>query len=254
MASWPGEIFDRLPLLYQTLSQYKEDLEISFAAIGDAYCDDYPLQVNDFAKGLELEDKIKALGCEGGGGGQISESYELFGHYLLNNCNVSNAQSPFLFIYGDEKFYNTVNANQVQHYIGGQMKQDTKSSDVWNKIQQKFNLYFLHKPYGYGNSDSIDKQVIEHWSKVIGPQKIIELPSCERAVDIAIGIVAKYWGQYSDFKDNLSARQDDPSIKESVYHSLRVIPENNSDYSVLSKKSIDKKTKSLSKMFDDAKK
>ena len=35
MQSWPAEIFDRLPLLYQTLSQYRPDLEISFAAIGD---------------------------------------------------------------------------------------------------------------------------------------------------------------------------------------------------------------------------
>ena len=33
MASWPFEIFDRLPLLYNTLSQYREDLEICFAAI-----------------------------------------------------------------------------------------------------------------------------------------------------------------------------------------------------------------------------
>ena len=36
MANWPFEIFDRLPLLYNTLSQYREDLEICFAAIGDA--------------------------------------------------------------------------------------------------------------------------------------------------------------------------------------------------------------------------
>ncbi|MCJ7658320.1 MAG: hypothetical protein MUO67_04130, partial [Anaerolineales bacterium] len=39
MASWPFEIFDRLPLLYNTLSQYREDLEICFAAIGDAAYD-----------------------------------------------------------------------------------------------------------------------------------------------------------------------------------------------------------------------
>ena len=39
MSSWPLEIFDRLPMLYQTLSQYKPDLEVCFAAIGDATCD-----------------------------------------------------------------------------------------------------------------------------------------------------------------------------------------------------------------------
>ena len=39
MASWPFEIFDRLPLLYNTLAQYRDDLEICFAAIGDAAVD-----------------------------------------------------------------------------------------------------------------------------------------------------------------------------------------------------------------------
>ena len=42
MANWPFEIFDRLPLLYNTLSQYREDLEICFAAIGDAGVDRSP--------------------------------------------------------------------------------------------------------------------------------------------------------------------------------------------------------------------
>src|SRR5438552_16781280 len=43
MSHWPFEIFDRLPLLYNTLAQYRTDLEVSFAAIGDAGCDRWPL-------------------------------------------------------------------------------------------------------------------------------------------------------------------------------------------------------------------
>jgi hypothetical protein len=55
MADWPFEIFDRLPLLYNTLSQYREDLTIAFAAIGDASVDRWPLQVTSFASGFDLE-------------------------------------------------------------------------------------------------------------------------------------------------------------------------------------------------------
>ena len=67
MASWPAEIFDRLPLLYNTLSQYREDLEICFAAIGDAGVDRWPLQVASFAGGYDLEQLLKSLYGEGGG-------------------------------------------------------------------------------------------------------------------------------------------------------------------------------------------
>ena len=30
MQTWPAEIFDRLPLLYNTLAQYRPDLEVLF--------------------------------------------------------------------------------------------------------------------------------------------------------------------------------------------------------------------------------
>src|SRR5437660_7427249 len=69
MAHWPREIFDRLPLLYQTLSQYRGDVEVAFCAIGDATCDRFPLQATDFASGVALEENLNALFGEGGGGG-----------------------------------------------------------------------------------------------------------------------------------------------------------------------------------------
>jgi hypothetical protein len=224
MSAWPGEIFDRLPLFYQTLSQYRPDTEMAFAAIGDANCDSYPLQVNSFEKGLKLEDAIKALYPEGGGGGQVSESYELFGYFMQEHCKTPNATSPFLFIFGDEKFYNTVRPDQIRHYIGDTVQDPVDSLGVWKSLTQRFNLYLLHKPYGHGGEGSVDKEVVKHWEAAIGKQRIVEVPSAERAVDIAMGIVAKHWGQYDDFGVNLSARQPD-SVAKTVHYTLRHIPD-----------------------------
>src|SRR4051812_43516325 len=105
MAHWPAEIFDRLPLLYQTLSQYREDVAISFAAIGDATTDRFPLQVTDFAQGAQLDERLAALYGEGGGGGGSKESYELFAWFVQNRVSTPEAEKPFLIIYGDEGFY-----------------------------------------------------------------------------------------------------------------------------------------------------
>src|SRR5512137_1279723 len=66
MASWPFEIFDRLPLLFNTLAQYHPDVEICFAAIGDAGVDRWPLQVTSFASGYDLEQLLGSLYGEGG--------------------------------------------------------------------------------------------------------------------------------------------------------------------------------------------
>lgn len=253
MNTWPAEIFDRLPLLYQTLSQYRDYVEFCFAAIGDATCDEYPLQVNSFGKGLDLEKHIKALYPEGGGGGQISESYELFGYLIDKHVKTPKATSPFLFIYGDEKFYNKINKIHIEDLIGDKSESDVDSTSMWKSLTQKYNLYFLHKPYGGGNEPSVDKEVINHWAKAIGSQRIIELPSYDRAVDIAMGIVAKYWGQFSDFKKNLSARQDSKAVKDSAYHSIRFVADDKDTSSKTMKDKSSAKA-SLSKMFDDAKK
>jgi hypothetical protein len=223
MASWPKEIFDRLPLLYQTISQYRPDLEVCFAAIGDANSDTYPIQVNDFAKGVDLEDKLNAIYPEGGGGGQISESYELFGHFIDNHCKLPKATNPFLFIYGDEKFYDTINPDQVKHYIGDSLESGLDSKAMWSSLMQKFNLFYLHKPYGNEDEPSVTKDVGAYWAKAIGPQRVIELPSMERAVDVAMAILAKYYGQYGDFKTNIAARQDEDEIGL-VEDSVRLLP------------------------------
>ena len=251
MADWPGEIFDRLPLIYQTLAQYRDDVELSFGAIGDATCDSYPLQVNAFGKGLSLEEHVKALACEGGGGGQISESYELYGYFLREHCKTPNATSPFLFLFGDEKFYPHVDPDQVKHYIGDSIQGRVDASQVWHALQLRFSLYLLHKPYGHGGDTHTDEMVTGYWANAIGAQRIIELPSKERAVDVMLGIIAKSWGQYGDFTKNMSGRQEEGEVK-SVHHSLRHMPDAGGAKSVTRTKA-SKKTRSLSEMFDAAK-
>ena len=236
-------------MLYQTLSQYREDLEVCFAAIGDANCDQWPLQVNDFGKDLELEEKIKAIGCEGNGGGQISETYELFAYFMQEKCKTPNATSPFLLIFGDEKFYPEVNPGQVEHYIGDKPEAPVEAKGLWKGLMQRFNLFFLHKPYGYGTEPGVTREVGDYWADTIGEQRVIELPNKERAVDVAIGLIAKHWGEYGDFTDSLNARQDDKDAK-SVHGSLRFIDDKPSVKSVVTGATKTRRTMPLDKMGD----
>lgn len=222
MSSWPKEIFDRLPLFYQTLSQYRPDVEFAFCAIGDATCDEFPLQINTFKKELELEEAVNALYPEGGGGGQTTESYELFGYYMLEHCKLPKATSPFLFIYGDEKAYDKVDSNQVKNYIGDTLQGEVSSESIWKGLSQKFNLFFMKKDY-HGWSSSSGDDIANYWYNALGKQRVIDLPSSERAVDVAMGIVSRAWGKYGDFKDNMYARHDSKTIGK-VEHSIRLIP------------------------------
>lgn len=203
MQHWPAEIFDRLPLLYQTLSQYREDVEVSFVALGDATCDRFPLQVTDFRRGVGLEDTLGALYGEGGGGGQAKESYELLAYTLLHRAQAPEAARPFLILYGDEGFYEQVNPAIVKALLGDDLREPLDSRRLWRAVAEAWNVYHLRKPY-HGQQE---KQILAQWQDVLGPERVIALDDEQRAVDLALGLIARAWGHFDDFERNMTARQ-----------------------------------------------
>lgn len=220
MQKAPAEIFDRLPLLYQTLSKYRPDIELSFSVIGDANIDKWPVQTTQFGKETVLDSYLKALCAEGGGGPGIRESYELWAFNLLEHAEIPKATSPFLIIMGDEKFYEQVDPKQAKKYLDLGLQSPVESMEVWKKLGQRFSIYLLQRPYAGGPTDEIRAQ----WTHAIGEQHVIPVLDDLRFVDVAMGLIAKQWGAISDFAENLSARQDEKSI-EAVMESLRAAPD-----------------------------
>ncbi|HMQ52408.1 MAG TPA: hypothetical protein PKD98_09970 [Anaerolineae bacterium] len=206
MASWPFEIFDRLPLLYNTLSQYRDDLEICFAAIGDAGCDRWPLQVTTFAGGYDLEQLLGSLYGEGGGG-DAPESYGLFAHWVNTHVETPNAgETPFMIVFGDAPMHPKTPKAQISHVLGDQAR-DVDSLQAWQQVCQNWNVWFLRRPTGKPG-DSVDKQ----WGQAITEQKIFHIEDEQRAVDYAMGLIARAWGHFGDFQDNMRARQSEDTV------------------------------------------
>ncbi len=209
MASWPFEIFDRLPLLFNTLAQYRPDVEICFAAIGDAGVDRWPLQVTSFASGYDLEQLLGSLYGEGGGG-DAPESYGMFAHWVNTHVEIPNAEeTPFLIVFGDINMHPKIQRAQVKNYLGNDPKGDLDSIKEWQQVTQKWNTWFLRRPGGK-RGDSIDDQ----WGKAIGGQKIFRIEDEQRAVDYAMGLIARSWGYFDDFQNNMRARQDESKVKQ----------------------------------------
>ncbi|MBZ0121200.1 MAG: zinc ribbon domain-containing protein [Sandaracinaceae bacterium] len=206
MQSWPAKIFDRLPLLYNTLAQYRSDLEVCFAAIGDAAADRYPLQVTSFAKGYDLEKQLGALYGEGGGG-DAPESYGLFAHFVDTHVEAPNARKPWLIVFGDAPMHDHVPASQIGYYLGDSVPGDVDAIKAWQSVAERWNVWFLRRPGGQP-LDAIDVQ----WGRAVGTQKIVHIDDEERAVDYAMGLIARAWGHFGDFQDNMRARQPDERV------------------------------------------
>ncbi len=207
MADWPFEIFDRLPLLFNTLSQYREDLAVSFAAIGDVAVDRWPLQVTTFASGFDLEQLLGSLYGEGGGG-DAPESYGLFAHWVNTHVKIPATQEPpFLIVFGDVNMHPTIPKNFILSQLGDRVAKDIDAIQAWKKVSQKWNTWFLRRPTGKAG-DIVDQQ----WAEAIGEKKIFHIQDEQRAVDYAMGLVARAWGQFPDFRANMLARQDQGKV------------------------------------------
>ena len=138
---------------------------------------------------------------------------------MHEHAEIPNAVSPFMIIMGDEKFYDVINPDQVKHYFGDELQGEMDAMSIWKGLAQKYDIRLLRKQY-----PGRDDEIVEQWSEAIGTQNIIPVYDPMRVVDVAMGLIAKRWGHFEDFGENLSARQSKKSIAE-VMQSLRAAPD-----------------------------
>lgn len=227
MGEWPAVMFSKLPYLeHEGKTMYLgKDMEIAWLAVGDAYCDDYPLQARPFTKGTDLEKRLKELVIVGGGGGQTTESYELAGLYLARKVEMPKAVSPILIMIGDEAPYDFVNEDQARDIAKVKLQGRLSTKDLFEELKERYAVYLIRKPYqptGDNSMSPIDKRIHAQWAELVGEDHIAYLPEAQRVVDVIFGILAKESGRIDEFRKELEDRQTKDQVK-TVYKSLRTI-------------------------------
>ena len=98
---------------------------------------------------------------------------------------------------------------QIAHYLGDKVRRDVDAIKAWQQVSKTWNTWFLRRPTGKPG-DKVDQQ----WGKAIGEQKIFHIEDEQRAVDYAMGLIARAWGHFGDFQDNMRARQSEDKVAE----------------------------------------
>ena len=124
------------------------DAQVLFMAVGDATCDQAPLQVGQFETTAELMDQwLTRSFLEAGGGGSGEESYELALYFLAQHtemdCHVKRGRRGYLFMTGDENPYPVLSRHIVDSVIGDRLDEDLKVAEVVAELQKTFAPFFL---------------------------------------------------------------------------------------------------------------
>ena len=149
MASVPKMMQQKLPTLMGLLLKkgYIEDPAICVAGIGDAAFDRAPFQVGQFESGIEIEDDITNLYLEGGGGGNMHESYDL-ALYFLARCVKTDAwekrgKKGYAFIICDENLSDRLKRDHVSRVFGNdhKLQADILVDELVAEVLEKWELY-----------------------------------------------------------------------------------------------------------------
>jgi hypothetical protein len=177
MQQVPRILQANLPRLMGLLRRkgYLEHPQILIGAIGDATCDTAPLQVGQFESGIEIEEDLAKLFLEGGGGGHITESYELAMYFMARHtaidCFEKRGKRGYLFLIGDEAPYRQVKRKEVLRYIGDQLPVDIAVPELIAALQKVYDVYFVvPKMTSHWGSRAIHQR----WVELLG-QNVLRL-------------------------------------------------------------------------------
>lgn len=167
---------DGLPNIMDSIIQKGiNDPQLLFLGIGDHECDQAPLQVGQFESSDELLDKwLTSVYIEGGGGGNIGESYLLAWYFAAMHtsidCFEKRDKKGFLFTIGDEPTLKGIGMNHLKRIMGQGQYQNFSHAELLDKAREMYHVYHLHLLQGSNGKSST---VQNGWKQLIGDNLIM---------------------------------------------------------------------------------
>ncbi len=209
MREVPRILQTKLPQLLGLLLRkgYVAHPQILFGAIGDATCDRVPLQIGQFESDNRMDDDLARIVLEGGGGGQMTESYELAMYFMARHtsidCLEKRGKRGYLFMIGDEMAYPRVKAPEVDEVIGDKLQATIPIDEIVGELKRRWDAYYILPE---GASYAGDRQVLGFWRRQLG-QNVIELADLD-AVCETIALTVGLGEDATDLDEGLEHLRD----------------------------------------------
>lgn len=203
---------------------YIQDPQILFGAFGDATCDHIALQVGQFESGVEMDENLRNIILEGGGGGTNHESYELALYFLARHTSIDcwekRGRKGYAFLIGDEKAYAAVNRLHVERLIDDGLEADIPLRQILAEVQRRYHLFFI---FPRNASHGADTSIQAFWQDLLG-QMVIFLDdenAISETIALAIGLTENAIS-LAEGKDDLSSAGASSGAIEAASNALQV--------------------------------
>jgi len=176
------EIIDRRPVT---------DPHVMAMAVGDAWCDNAPLQVTQFEADISVARQIQDLWIEGGGGGNSYESYNLPWYFAATKTATDawekRRKKGYLFTVGDEPCPPALEASHIRRVFGEGMQYDMSTEDVLAMVERTYEVFHVVVEEGSYARSRLD-EVMDSWTPVLG-QRVLRLSDHQRLSEVIVSAI-----------------------------------------------------------------
>jgi hypothetical protein len=166
------------------------DPHVMAMAIGDAYCDNAPLQVTQFEADLRIVEQLRQLWLEGGGGGNRGESYCLAhvfaGLKTVHDARLKRGKRGFLFTVGDEPVLDGVEREQLDRVLGIEARRGVTGREAVRLANEAYEVFHIIVDGSYAARNM--REVRRSWEAIL-PERVIHLPDPARLAETIVATI-----------------------------------------------------------------
>ena len=183
------EILDRKPV---------SDPHVMFMAIGDASCDQAPLQASQFEASDVIIGQLTDIFLEGHGGGNDWESYNLPWYFAANHtsidCFEKRGKKGFLFTVGDEFPAHDLTRAQIEKVVGDKLQTASLSNEeLLTMVSRSYHVFHVIVEEGSCARRNLDG-VTKAWQKVLG-QNVLNLSDYTKLSEVIVSAIQVVEGE-----------------------------------------------------------
>ncbi len=191
-----------LGTLFNEIIEHKPitDPHVMFMAIGDANCDQAPLQVSQFEADNRIVEQLTQIWIEHGGGGNSFESYNLPWYFAANHTVhdsfLKRAKRGYLFTVGDEEAPGALSRDQIKRFIGDTIEADEDPKATLRDAQRLYDVFHIVIKEG-GHARGHLPLVMDSWTDLLG-QHVIALSDHTKLSETIVGAIEMAEGRNAD--------------------------------------------------------
>lgn len=228
-------VHSKLPQLFGLLQRkgYAEDPQILIGAIGDAFTDGVPLQVGQFESDNRIDEMVEAMYLEGGGGGQVHETYELGAYFLAYHTYLEpfhkQGRKGYAIFIGDEMPYEAVkrdygglygNHHTLESLTGDTTEADIPIEQIFADLQEQYEVFFLFQKQGSYD----ESRILPAWKALLHERALV-LEDPNAVCEFIAGLLGMMEGglDVDDIEADLLAVGADPSAIRAAGKALATV-------------------------------